>query len=165
MPECFQVGTGQGQVHTTAADYYWQIYFDVLNHAVAAVKDRFDQPRYKTYQNLKELIIKACQGEDFTSELDLLTEIYGDGLSDQQLHTQSLLLKSLLASHQGPLYMKDLTQRLSELSIAERVAFSSVWIAMKLLLVMRATNTTSECSFSALCRVKTYLRSTMSQQQ
>lgn len=32
-----------------------------------------------------------------------------------------------------------------------------------LILVMPATNATSERSFSALCRVKSYLRSTMSQ--
>ena len=35
---------------------------------------------------------------------------------------------------------------------------------MKLLLVMPATNATSERSFSALRRVKTYLRTTMTQQ-
>ena len=36
---------------------------------------------------------------------------------------------------------------------------------MKLILVMPATNSTSERSFSALRRVKTYLRSTMGQQR
>ena len=34
---------------------------------------------------------------------------------------------------------------------------------VRLLLVMPATNTTSERSFSALCQIKTYLRSTMTQ--
>ena len=165
IPGRFKVGTGEGHFHTTAADYYRQIYFEVLDHAVAAVKDRFDQPGYRIYQNLQELIIKACQGKDFISELDLVTETYGDDISCQQLHTQLLLLKPLFASHEGHLYMKDITQRLSELSIPERVAFSSVWVAMKLLLVMPATNATSERSFSALRRVKTYLRSTMSQER
>ena len=36
---------------------------------------------------------------------------------------------------------------------------------MQLLLVMPATNATSERSFSALRRVKTYLRTTMTQQR
>ena len=36
---------------------------------------------------------------------------------------------------------------------------------MKLLLVMPATNASSECSFSALRRIKTYLRTTMTQQR
>ena len=49
---------------------------------------------------------------------------------------------------------------LSELSCAQRVAFSKV---MNPSLVLPATNATSEWSFSALTRVKTYLRSTMTQ--
>ena len=80
VPERFQVGTEKGPFHTTTANYYLQIYFEVLDHAVPAVKDRFDQPGYKIYQNLQELIIKACLGEDFTSELDVVTEIYGSDL-------------------------------------------------------------------------------------
>ena len=35
---------------------------------------------------------------------------------------------------------------------------------MKLILVMPTTNATNEWSFSALCRIKTYLRSTMKQE-
>ena len=40
------------------------------------------------------------------------------------------------------------------------MAFSQVFVIMNLLLVLPATNATSECSFSALRRVKTYFRST-----
>ncbi len=42
---------------------------------------------------------------------------------------------------------------------------SEVEILVKLVLVMPATNATSERTFSALRRVKTYLRSTMSQKR
>ena len=42
---------------------------------------------------------------------------------------------------------------------------SQVSKLVRLLLVMPATNATSEKSFSALLRIKTYLRSTMSQQR
>ena len=42
--------------------------------------------------------------------------------------------------------------------------FSGVLTAVKLLLVMPGTNATSEQSFSALRRLKTYLRTTMTQQ-
>ena len=45
------------------------------------------------------------------------------------------------------------------------MAFSEVFIAMKLLLVMPATNACSERTFSALLRLKTHFRATMSQQQ
>ena len=43
--------------------------------------------------------------------------------------------------------------------------FSEVVTLMQLILVLPATNTTSERSFSAMRRVKNYLRSTMGQQR
>ena len=45
----------------------------------------------------------------------------------------------------------------------EKEFFSEVAIVLKLILVMPATNAVSEKSFSALWRLKTWLRSTMSQ--
>ena len=47
---------------------------------------------------------------------------------------------------------------------AQKDLLNKVVNLMKLILVMPATNSTSKRSFSALCRVKTYLRSTMGQQ-
>ena len=61
--------------------------------------------------------------------------------------------------------MKEIVRVLAGLSTAEKVAFSSVLTAVRLLLIMPATNSTSERSFSALRRVKTYLRTTMTQQR
>ena len=43
--------------------------------------------------------------------------------------------------------------------------FSQIAIILKLILVMPATNAVSERSFSALRRVKTYLRATMTQKR
>ena len=48
---------------------------------------------------------------------------------------------------------------------AQKDLLNKVVNLMKLILVMPATNSTSEQSFSALRRVKTYLRSTMGQQR
>ena len=53
-------------------------------------------------------------------------------------------------------YIKNLTQ-------AQRDLLDQVVTILKLILIMPATNATSERSFSALRRVKTYLRSTMRQ--
>ena len=48
---------------------------------------------------------------------------------------------------------------------AQKDLLDEVVNLMQLILVMPATNSTSERSFSALRRVKTYLRSTMGQQR
>jgi len=57
----------------------------------------------------------------------------------------------------------DVIECIKALSLAQRSMISEVISLVKLLLVMPAINTTSERLFSALRRVKTYLRSTMTQ--
>ena len=54
---------------------------------------------------------------------------------------------------------------LQQLTSAQKVLISEVILLAKLNLVMPATNATSERSFSALRRMKTYLRSTMKQER
>ena len=91
-------------------------------------------------------------------------EFYNGDLCKAQLEAQLPLLQPI-CSEMKETTIHDIIEILSGLSPPERVALSSVWTAMKLLLVMPATNATSERSFSALRRIKTYLRSTMSQQR
>ena len=59
--------------------------------------------------------------------------------------------------------LQSVLQYLRELSALQRGFLSDVCTLAQLLLVMPATNAVSERSFSSLCRVKTYLRSTMTQ--
>ena len=47
----------------------------------------------------------------------------------------------------------------------QQALLSQVFIVLQLILIMPATNATSERSFSALHRVKTYLRNTMTQKR
>ena len=59
--------------------------------------------------------------------------------------------------------IKDILKYLRNISSAQRALLSEICVIAKLILVMPATNAISERSFSALRRVKTYLRSTMKQ--
>ena len=59
--------------------------------------------------------------------------------------------------------LRDIFTRLRSLSQAEKELLSEVLTITKLVLVLPATNAVSERSFSALRRVKTFLRSTMNQ--
>ena len=69
----------------------------------------------------------------------------------------------LHASDKSRLTIKDIVKSVQDISEVQKVSLCYVWVLFKLLLVMPATNASSERSFSALRRVKTYLRSTMSQ--
>ena len=92
---------------------------------------------------------------------------YKDDLSRTELEAQLPLLKPLckvICTEMGTNFsVHGAVCVLSELSVPQRTAFSGVWTILKLLLVLLATNATSEKSFSALRRVKTYLRTTMKQ--
>lgn len=120
------------------------------------------------YQNLQELFLKACKGEACQDELQAVLAIYKDDLSRLELEAQLPLLrplcKEVCEESADTFSVCDAVHVLSELSVTQRTAFSGVWSLLKLLLVLPATNATSERSFSALRRVKTYLRSTMTQQ-
>ena len=119
------------------------------------------------YQNLQELFLKACKGEAYQDELATVLANYKDDLSRQELESQLQLLKPICKEVCEELAdafsVDDAVRVLSELSVAERTAFSGVWSVVKLLLVLPATNATSERS-SALRQVKIYLCTTMSQE-
>ena len=61
--------------------------------------------------------------------------------------------------------MADVIKYIQTLSAPKRDFFCEIVKVTKLLLTMPATNAESERSFSALRRVKTWLRSTMTQQR
>ncbi len=60
---------------------------------------------------------------------------------------------------------KDLVSYFKTLNHAERMLMSEVVKLIKLVIVMPATNASSERSFSALRRLKSYLRATMTQKR
>ncbi len=168
-PQRFQIGATGGDFHTASEDRYRQMYYEALDFVVQAVGDRFDQPGYRVYRNLQELVLKACKGEAYHDELEAVLDIYKDDLPRLELEVQLPLLKPLCKEIYEELAdnfsVHDAVHVLSELSVAERTAFSGVWSVVKLLLVLPATNATSERSFSAMRRVKTYLRTTMTQER
>ena len=57
----------------------------------------------------------------------------------------------------------DVMKHLQQMSPAQKTLLSEVILVMKLILVMPATNATSERSFSVMRCLKSYLRSTMAQ--
>ena len=59
--------------------------------------------------------------------------------------------------------LKDILVFLRSLSVQQHTVLSQVIHLVRLILVSPATNAISERSFSAMRRIKTYLRSTMSQ--
>ena len=146
-PQRLEVGSSAGDFHLTPESHYRQIFFEAIDHAIQAIQDRFDQPGYAIYQNLEQLILKACTGKPYDAELQFVCDFYKEDLSKIQLEAQLPLLRYLVEGPQETstheVSVREVTHVLGKLTVAEKVAFSGVCKVMQLLLVMPATNATS----------------------
>ena len=104
------------------------------------------------------------RGEIYSDELSSVTKFYGDDLCPYRLSPQLSILSAQLKD-QEKLDLNDIMNYMKDFSSEERVVFSEVVKLLNIILVNPATNAISERSFSALLRLKTYLRSTMGQPQ
>ena len=107
------------------------------------------------YSTLEELLLKGCRGECYDKVMTFNSEHYSADIHVANLKVQ---LRTLVSTNVDS---DDVT--LGNVSTMGRTLYSEVCILVKLIIVMPASNATSERSFSALRRVKTYLRSTMTQ--
>ncbi len=86
-------------------------------------------------------------------------------LNQADLVSQLRVLKIEFQQKSKDVTLQSIISHLKGMSAGERALLQEVVTLIKLILVMPATNATSERSFSALRRVKTYLRATMTQQR
>ncbi len=56
--------------------FYSCIYYEALDLIVESIRDRFDQPGYRVYQGLENLLLKAAKQEDFIDEMQLAVSTY-----------------------------------------------------------------------------------------
>ncbi|CAG2203109.1 unnamed protein product [Mytilus edulis] len=165
MPARFETGNAVPEYHDTTQAYFRQIYFEAIDHLVNAIEDRFDTPDFAIYANAEQLLIKCVRGEVFEEEFETVTTFYGDDFHKDNLRTQLQMLSVNFEcdGNKGEAVFSDITNFFKALSKGERIWLGEVVKVLQLVLVMPATNATSERSFSSLRRMKTYLRSTMTQ--
>ena len=135
-----------------------------MDLAVCSITTRFDQPWYTNYKKLESLLLKAVRRDDFSHEIEEVTSTYKDDIDVSELSTQlEILGTSFSEEERQKVTIHDVIKCLQSFSASQRLLLKQVCRVGRLLLVMPATNATSERSFSVLRRLKSYLRSTMSQ--
>ena len=144
-PWRFEVGETAPEYPDAVQDHYWRIYFETIDLLIAAIQERFQQRGYLILGNHPNW--KKSWDRDSTG--NLWHNLHQDRLKAQltALHcsdTERSLddLQSIVS------YLKVLNE-------VEKEYYSEVIKVAKLVLVMPATNALSECSFCALCRLKT----------
>ena len=141
------------------------MYFEAFDLATTSICSRFDQKGFKIFSNVQQLLFKACSaGQSFNEDLDVVCDFFYDDFS-KELSAQLLTLRELhksVVEDEIP-SVNSIGKALLSFSSTQRLLLNSVCQLFNLLLVLPATNATSECSFSALRQIKSYLRSTMTQ--
>ena len=94
-------------------------------------------------------MLKGCKQEEHASELDIVKEIYEDDINFSNLEVQFQTIAPVL---KDDISLGAIVQYLVSLSEQAMSIYSKNVILVELILVMPATNATSERSYSALRR-------------
>ena len=114
---------------------------------------------------MEQLLFKACAGQSYEEELDVVYKFFYDDFNREELVAELPILYELYQSavQNATPSAESIKNALLTISSSQRMMLSNVCRLFQLLLILPATNATSERSFSALRRIKSYLRSTMTQ--
>ena len=123
-----------------------------------------NQQGYKLYEKVEMLLLKAAASKPYVQELKQVLTFYGDDFDPLQLSTQLEVLSNYFSS-KDKVVLSVIIEFFQTSSSGQLELLSQVTKLVSLLLVMPATNAESERSFSAVRGIKSYLRSTMSQQR
>lgn len=147
--------TGPAAAHqsVTPEAHYRIEYFKVIDTAVAELQRRFDSPGIKTYLKLETALLIG-KAEDATADYP---EVHSQSIDDDI---------SRFSGFVGPFAtVSEAVEKFKVLPPEVKALYPGVDALLRLLLVVPATSCTAERSFSKLRILKTWLRSTMSQQR
>ena len=145
---------GNEYFHSNPKLFYRQHYFDVVDYVAGNIKEH----DHSIYIKLQNIILKASCCQDFRLELNSLEDLYKDDFNFFALKSQLEFLPKFVT---GKLEFSQVISSMKNLSTEKRFLFSEVIKSIKIILIAPATNAISERSSSTLKRVKTSLRSTM----
>ena len=116
---------------------------------------------YKLYMQLENLLINAAK-DGYADKLQFLSTSYGTDINKTNLQLQLDTFAANLTSACNN--FTDIRDQLLQISPIERKLMDEVMTIIKLIIMVMPATNASERSFSAMRRVKSYLRSTMKQE-
>ena len=63
---------------STVEDHYKLIYFEEIDTVIMAIKDRFEQPSFKFFSSIEQLLLKAVNGESYEIKMEELNNYHDD---------------------------------------------------------------------------------------
>ncbi|XP_070412030.1 zinc finger MYM-type protein 1-like [Nothobranchius furzeri] len=150
MPSRKYGGPAKHHTPATPEEYFRVHFFSAIDTVITQLHDRFDQPSLENLNKLEELLL--------TGKTNDIVSLYPE-LDLQKMQIQLAMFK---ANHTYT-SCKEAAQILRGMQPEVRGLFSQVETLVRLLIVVPVSSCEAERSFSALRRLKTWLRSTMTQ--
>ena len=149
--------------YTSPKEKFKTFYDDTLDSIIFSLKSRFNQEGYQIVMNMENLLFKSAMGKDCKEEFKIVTDYYGNDFDPDLLAAQLLTFRAQYKEINGDM-ITTLDEIIEFMSKPGHTGLlSEISTLLKLILVLPATNAQSERVFSALKRIKTYLRNTMGQ--
>lgn len=168
--------SAQSYEFTDPASYFQKKYYETLNLLISELKRRFEQKRgLPIVALIEKVLLSAANGQLASSDaLSDELKVYENDINLPRLSIQLQMLPDLIRTRNRmgttAIPIKEVTNLrtlcdiINELSISKEM-FLEVIRFLKIFYTLPVTTSTTECTFSALRRLKTFLRSTMSQER
>ena len=101
--------------------------------------DRFNQPGYSIYINLKSLLVRVANSQTCNDQFSDLV-LYGDDFNSSQLSAQLQNFVTFFSGNADKVSLHDCLVALQNMSSGQKEFFSKVCTLARLILVMPATN-------------------------
>ena len=140
------------------------VFFEANEVLASSIKERFAQPAFKFLSEVEQLLLKSIKKEPVDEEMKVVNQKFAGDFNKESLPIELELLPVIFQG-KSPVNFKDIVDVVKSLSNGRLRMIENVVIIIRLVLTMGATSATPERSFSSLRRLKTWLRSTMSQKR
>lgn len=162
----------QAHQFNTPDDFFRQQYFLVIDTAAGEIERRFIQRDMSLAGTLEKLLLKSANdnydSDSNTELLDSVTSLFGSDIDARKLSAQLVMLNSFIK-----IELPEVKTISSIRTIASalqsghhgKLLLSEVHTLLKLYFTIPVSTATAERTFSTLRRMKSYLRSTLSQER
>lgn len=149
---------------SSPAEFYRKIYFEVIDKVVGSIEQRFTKNAMTHLSNME--IFLTEQNDISSNASNYVKEFYGDDFDIDRLVLHRNMLLDIAKTKNVTLdNIEDVVSFINSHSESTKEMISEVIKFLKIVLTIPVSTCTAERSFSALRRIKTYLRSTMTQQR
>ena len=117
----------------------------MLDVVITNIKIRFEQPKYLTYKNLEDLLVRAANNQVFDESLGCVTALYKNDLDRSLLSAQlqNLGTAFTLSTRTDPVSLGDCLKFLRGLLPAQKSFFSRVCRLALLIIVVTGVDNSS----------------------